>query len=428
MRRRFEIRRIEIRKLKKGIDYYSHHLNNLELGEIILQRNLPAFQEARQIKAEKIVSKNNLFDSAKYCEVKEIEGKDLFHKAINCKVEKLKAKSAFLSAKKCKVDEAEAEEIFEKARNCEGGKIVAKQNAFLYGKNCKVKEIIITSERPLERALENIFFGAFLEAKNCEAEIVKGGKSIFEKAQKCLAERIYSKNIGFFSRGVVILDDVEGRVFPSVVFIGDRIKEEREKIKEFFERELRKSQSGKESIFDILRFFDWEGETLEEGKKKLEERWKRIKENISDLTLKKLENYFFYFLLNNDQREKIFLNFPKLSERERDDLFVFNFYRYLEALQENKEYLNFLSLEDWIKLTNFLDENILRIDPKTIESLKKEGMSVRDAIFEAIEEKIKREAENTQKNPRAIKIALSATKEVLKNKENKALFWFSHEM
>jgi len=408
MERRFEKRE------PKQVDFYSSGLKDLELGEVILREDLPAFLAAENIRGERIISKNNLFDSAENCKVGEVKGKIVFDKAQGCEVKKLEAEKAFFLGRGCKVGEAEAIRIFEKARDCEGGKISVIENAFLYGKNCKVKELFIIPERPLER--EDIFYGAFLEAKNCEAEIVKGDKSIFERAQRCLAGEVDSENIGFFSRGVVILDDVEGRVFPSVVFIGDRIKEERGKIKEFFEKELEKAQRREESIFDILRFFDWEGETLEEGKRKLEERWEKVK----DLPyLKELENYFFYFLLDNDRREKIFLEFGELSEEDQKDLLLLNYYHYLNTLERNKEYFNHLSLEDWVKLTEYLDESILSIDPEVIKEKKEEGKTIREAVFEAIEENVKREAQHNQTTPKIVKQGLKVAKEILKLEREK---------
>ncbi|MBZ1345149.1 MAG: hypothetical protein KY055_00665, partial [Candidatus Nealsonbacteria bacterium] len=169
-----------------------------------------------------------------------------------------------------------------------------------------------------------------------------------------------------------------GYVYPSVILMKGKVQDKKKQIQDFFQKELKKSRNNEENIFNYLHFFDWEGETLEEGEKILKQRYERNKNLLKDILYK---NYNFYFLIkDNSKREEIFSGLKKLRKVEKNSLKDLN--DFLPQFESIKEDIQLLSLKDWVKLSEygeFLDfENIT----KEIKEIKEERF--KDITLESV--------------------------------------------
>jgi len=273
--------------------------------------------------------------------------------------------------------------------------ILKEEKEIDYSQGClvglKIEEPVIVKKDALPKATEieakKVKAGKtiFWLAKKCQVEEFKAGTKAFWGARKSLStKKAEAQTIGERSLGVVILGEVIGKVFPSVILMKGKLeKEEPEQIETFFKEELKNSQQGKESIFDPLCYFNWEGETLEEGEKKLKERYNRIKDKKE--LLGELEKYYFYLFSDNLKREEIFSGFEKLRKIEKETLFELN--DYLPQLEKVKNYLSLLFLKDWLGLgqyaefLDFKEEKFKEIE-KSFEKLNLEKILKEPEKFE----------------------------------------------
>jgi len=320
---------------------------------------------------EPIVSKKDIFIEAQECQIENVKTEQrAFENAKDCQVKKLKAKWAFSDAERCQGEEIEAMLLaFRDAKDCQVKKLKAKW-AFGFAKDCQVNKLKAEEE-------------AFSSAERCQGEEIEA-KEAFEWAENCLCiKRIKAETIGKKSRGVVILGDVEGNVYPSVILMKGRLPEESRKIEEFFKEELKRSQQQKESIFNPLSCFNWEGENLETGKKILKQRYDKIKDDKELLEKLGRYKYNFYFLIkDNSKREEIFSGLKKLRKVEENILLNLNSEDYLFRFEKVKPYLSLLSLKDWVRIGEYAD--FLNFE-KTIENIRKiEEKRFKDITLEAI--------------------------------------------
>jgi len=272
---------------EKEIDYSQEGLKGLKIKEKVWEK-YAALPKAEEIEAREV--------GAKY--------------------------QALPEAKKCKIGTVTATyEALPEAENCEVKEVIVKYHALRKAKNCRV-EIVEAKD------------DAFTEAQNCEAGKVKVRKGpAFDGAEKCLIiEKVNAEKIGEDSLGVVVLGDIKGEVHPSVILMKERVGDNPKEVQKFFIEELRKTQQGKESIFDYLSLFNWEGDTLKEGEKVLKERYDRVIEKIGGLeelrkVLEELRKYNFYFLIDdNSKREEILFGFKRLTEEDKKALLGLNKY------------------------------------------------------------------------------------------------------
>ncbi len=332
----------ERRKIEKGrkIDYSQEGLSGWVIEELVDVKKGDAFPKASGIEAKKVKA-----------------GRDVFPEAEDCKVESVEAgEDAFPLAKRCKV-----------------GYVEARGSAFGKAKYCRVKKV---------ETGENA--NAFTNATRCEVEEVKAGKYAFWEAEKCLiVEKVKAEEIGKGSLGVVVLGKAEGKVYPAVIPMREKVKESPQEVKRFFRKELEDSLKGEENIFDYLSFFNWEGKTLKEGEEILKQRYERVKEKRG--VLEELRKYNFYFLIDdNSKREEILFGFERLKEKEKKALLALN--NCLPQLKKVKKYLSALSLKDWIKLGVYAE--FLDFDKEKIEAKIKEGeKKLEDLKLDEIEEK-----------------------------------------
>ncbi len=313
---------------RKQIDYSQKGLVGLEIKEPVTVKG-DAFPKARRIKAKEVEVRTE---------------RDAFQNAKNCQVGVVKAeRDAFWEAENCQAESVEVgSDAFFRAKNCQVKKVEAEWSAFLYAENC--------------------------QAESVELKRIQAGAEAFGWAQKCLiSEKVKAEGIGKNSRGLVVLGEAEGKIFPSVTLMKGKLERERpEEIRKFFEEELKKSQKGEESIYDYLSFFNWEGKALREGKEKLKRRYEKVKERGG--LLEELKDYNFYFLIDdNSEREKIFFGFEKLRKVERQTLLRLN--NYFPQLEKIKNYLPVLSLKDWVKLGEYAE--FLDFDERKLKEIEK---------------------------------------------------------
>jgi len=364
---------------EKKIDYTKRKLRGLEIKERVQVkgRKETALPEAEEIEAREVEAKYQALSEAKNCKVEIVKaGYSAFSKAENCEAKNVEAGwYAFPEAKNCKAESVKTTwYAFSKAENCEAKNVETTWYAFPEAKNCKAETVKTT-------------WYAFSEAKNCKAETVESKWYAFPKAENCLViKKVNAKEIGKDSLGVVVLGDIKGEAYPSVILMKGRVEDSPEEMQKYFIEELKKSQQEKESIFDYLSLFNWEGDTLKEGEKVLKERYDRVIEKIGGLeelrkVLGELRKYNFYFLIgDNSKREEIFFGFKELKEEDKKALLALN--KRLSQLEKIRNYLSALSLEDWVKLGEHAGS--LSFNKEEIEAKIKEGKEAREAILDSL--------------------------------------------
>ncbi len=404
MRKSPERRKIE-KERKKEIDYTQEGLTGLEIEERVDVKE-SVFPKSEKIKAKEVVTGQNAFEEAKFCWVESVKaGMSAFSGAENCEAKYVKAKSdAFSLAQNCKAEKVEAGiTAFPNAENCEAKYVKAGRDAFSMAQNCKVEKVEARvsafpgAENCEAREVKSEEVDAFDSAKKCLVQKVEANWYAFNRAEKCLiTEKVKAEEIGRDSLGVVVLGEAEGEVFlPVILMKGKLEKEKPEQIERFFKEELKKSQQGKESIFDYLSFFNWEGKTLKEGEEILKQRYERVKEKRE--VLEELRKYNFYFLIgDNSKREKIIFGFERLKEEDKKALLTLN--KHISQLEKIRNYLSIFSLDDWVKLgkySEFLDFDKEKIERKIKEKVKldeiedKKNHLVKEAIFSSFKENIR---------------------------------------
>lgn len=323
---------------KEKIDYSQSGLKFLKIEEPVIEKERRVFARAEGIEAGRVEAAD-AFMQAKKCKAEEVKVQMwAFEEAESCDANIVEALIAFNKARSCRAKNIKANFIFQSAEGCEADVIEAKKVAFPVAKKCIVNE-------------------------------VWAGEEIFSRAQiSLITKRVESPIIGKSSRGVVILGEAKGEIFPSVILMKDKTKEKAPEVEGFFKKEL-KTQEGTESIFNYLSYFNWEGETLEKGKKKLQERYEKNRENFKEFDGKSLKEYDFYFLLDdNSKREEIFKGFPALRKIEKAALLRLN--EILPQFRGFEEYPHVLSLKDWVRLGEM--KPFLSLDKNEIGNMKKE--------------------------------------------------------
>jgi hypothetical protein len=364
--------------------YEQRYLKNLDINEPVSVSD-DAFPDASRVRVKDVKAGETAFWSAVYCEADKVEAERAFEHAGDCRAKEVKAGVAFSEAKNCQAEKVVADSAFYGAENCQADEVDA-DIAFPFAIDCQANKVKAE--------------GVFARAKNCQVNKVEAKFHAFEEAEKFLVkEEIKSGKMGERSRGGVMLGEIKkGEIFPSVILMKDKVKDDPSKVKEFFENEMEKARNKEGNIFDKLSYFNCEGKTLEEGEKKLKERYDgfinvlfnrfkdeyylaflsmtetKFKKNfylMLDNTLKKeglKDSYFYYLVDDNSKRQEIFEGFFKSEKVEKKSLQELN--DYLPKFKETKEHLNLLSLKNWVKLGNLAE--FLNFDKKRIDNIKQD--------------------------------------------------------
>ncbi len=299
-----------------------------------------------------------------------------------------------------------SDEVFNESERIKVGDIKA-HGAFFFSADCSANNV-------------DVEYSAFYGCYDCQVKNIQGVE-LFYDAQKCLvignikaatdfskadSGNILDANVGEKSRGVVILGENTGEnvIYPSVIQMKDRVADDLVKMEEFFENEFEKNKKNEEeNIFDYLKWFNWEGKTLDEGKEKLKKRYEKFKEMLFESYvefvrdkgkgrgdeerskesyrqtfpqffynhLQRLgisETYFYYLINDNSKRQEIFQGFEKLRKVEKQSLIELN--DYISKFKNIGNSLSLLSMNDWIKLSEYAE--FLDFDEKEIKKIKGE--------------------------------------------------------
>lgn len=287
----------------------------------------------------------------------------------------------FNEAERIKVGDIKAGNAFNVSADCKANNIEVRNSAFSFAYHCQVKNI--SGVKLFENA-----------AGSC---LITGDIKATTDFSKADSGNILNASIGEKSKGVVILGENIGEdvIYPSVIQMKDRVADDPVKMEEFFKNEFDKDQKNdEENIFDHLKWFNWEGKTLEEGKEKLKKRYAKFTEALfesykkfvweegrnedyyrngfSRLFNKELdrlginEAYFYYLINDNSKRQEIFQGFEKLRKVEKNSLVELN--DYIPKLKCAGDNLSLLSMSDWIRLSKYAE--FLDFDEKEIEKIK----------------------------------------------------------
>lgn len=294
----------------------------------------------------------------------------------------------FNEAERIKVGDIKAGNAFNVSADCKTNNIEVRNSAFYFAYHCQVKNI--SGVKLFENA-----------AGSC---LITGDIKATTNFSKADSGNILNASIGEKSKGVVILGENIGEdvIYPSVIQMKDRVADDPVKMEEFFKNEFDKDQKNdEENIFDHLKWFNWEGKTLEEGKEKLKKRYSKFKETLFESYvefvrekgkgrgeeerskesyrqtfpqffynhLQRLgidESYFYYLINDNSKRQEIFQGFEKLRKVEKNSLVELN--DYISKLKCVRSNLSLLSMSDWIRLSEYAE--FLDFDEKEIKEIE----------------------------------------------------------
>ncbi len=351
--KKFENFNLNNRKERKEIDYTQER--EIEVAEDV-------FMGAKDCKVGKVKTKGSAFNGIIFYDT--FSYGDYSTYTEKCEAGEVEAKKeAFNFARECKVDKLKARKAFYRAEKCEAGEVEAKEGAFNLAGECKVDKL---------KARE-----AFYNAEKCEAREVEA-VTAFDEAKNCLVfEKVRAREIGNNSLGVIILGQIEGKVFPSVQVV-QNLEDKKEEVEDYFKNELKKTKQRKENIFDKLHFLDCEGKNLKEIQENIKRYWQevekyqileKIEEAEEAIGVYEFEETLFRFahLFSNEKKIELFKNINRLKKIEIRHLYYLAD-NYLAVLKVDKRYRDLFSLKDWVsigKMADFLD-----IDEQKIKEIE----------------------------------------------------------
>ena len=344
------------------------HAKNCQAERV--EVGMGAFWRAKDCQARIVEAEEEAFSYANRCRAGTVKGKRAFFYAEDCQAERVEAgMDAFWGAKDCQVERVITENAFKVANGCQVRIVEVEEGAFSYANRCRAgtvkgkRAFFYVKDCQAERVIAE---NAFESANGCRAGTVEVEEGAFNYAKNCLClGGIEAEEIGINSRGVVVLGEIKGKIYPSVISMDGKVKNSKEEIEDFFKKEYKKSQQGQETIFDYLSFYNWEGKTLEEGKKILKKRYSKTKDG-----LKEIRGHKFYFLIeDNSKREEIFPAFKKLRKVEKNTFNDLN--DYFSQFEKIKEYLPLLSLKDWVGLAQYSEFLDFKDAEKEIKKIEK---------------------------------------------------------